>query len=76
MEQIVVQVVVPLKHEGEVNDARRIETEDSLRRFPPCLVIVEVGEDTLYMYHFPQCLSEIVDRVKNDVLRRAIAWQP
>ena len=76
MKQIVVQVVVPLKHEGEVNGARCIETEDSLCRFPSCLVVVEVGENALYMCHFPQCLSEIVDRVKNDVVRRAIAWQP
>ena len=76
MEQIVVQVVVPLKHKGEVNGARCIEAEYGLRRFPSCLVVVEVGEDALYMCHFPQCLSEIVDRVENDIVRRAIGWQP
>lgn len=67
---------MPLKHEGEVNGASCIETEDSLRRFPSSLVVVEVGVDALYMCHFPQCLSEIVDRIENDIVRRAIGWQP
>ena len=67
---------MPLKHEGEVNGARFIKTEDSLRRFPSSLVVVEVGVDALYMCHFPQCLSEIVDRIENDIVRRAIGWQP
>ena len=76
MKQVVVQVFVVLKHEGEINSARCIETEDSLCRFPSSLVVVEVGEDALYMCHFPQCLSEVVDRIEDDVVRRAIAWQP
>lgn len=76
MKQVVVQVVVVLKHEGEVKSARCIETENSLRSFPSCLVVVEVGEDAIYMCHFPQCLSEVVDRIEDDVVRRAIAWQP